>query len=270
MSGYVSRKLRDRSGASARRTVRHEPDEAVESAAESKKPADGGKSAKSSTAATKTAERPASKTKTAPKRPSPRPSPGRRPSPAARRIDQAARRKRFSRGLDWTAIAKRLAPVAAVMVVLAGVAVWGAWVSSDTATTSSRLDDATRSAKAAASAIFSYDYRHFDDSVKNGESHAVGKYAKDYVETTKGLKTQVVKLRARVEADVVDIGIVEDDTTCSTKGGKEYSDGVRVLAFVEQYTRNDNIDGTKDSSSRVELCMVQVGDGWKAANANAK
>lgn len=252
MSGYVPRKLRDRSGVSRTKSSRAITVEA-----------DGSGSPKKS--------RSGSSARTSPKR---RPSPGgaRRPSPKARTT--LASYKRPARTLkEWRRLAVNLTLAALVALLLAGVT----WVGSGYSglqlagvfgRSADVVADAKRDAKTAASALLSYDYRNFNASIKNGKAHTTGHYEKQYVDFLKDLASTVKKEKATVEAQVVDLGTVETDATCSPKKGPSYS-GIEFLAFVNQITRNKNIEGSRIDKSRVVLCMTETAEGWQVADLKA-
>lgn len=124
-------------------------------------------------------------------------------------------------------------------------------------------EQALSAAKSAAEAIFSYDYRSFEESVSNGRQHVTGKFKADYAKTTAGLAKTAKKEKAIMRARVSTAGIVEATP-----------EKVDVLLFVNQYRRNANITGEKVDENRVVLTMVYVeaesgpGD-WLVSNAVA-
>lgn len=123
--------------------------------------------------------------------------------------------------------------------------------------------DALAAAEPAAEAIFSYDYRAFDESVANGRDFVTGKFAGEYARTTASLEAAVKKEKAVIRARV------------SAKGvGEVAADRVEVLLFVNQYRRNVNITGEKVDENRVVLTMVHVvgrrgGSDWLVAEVVA-
>lgn len=251
MSGYVPRKLRDRSGVTRSKGSRDLKVEADKTGS-AKKPRSSGSS------------------RTSPKR---RPSPaGRRPSPKARAPLSSF--KRPARTLaEWRSLAFRLSLAAVAALLLAGVT----WVGSGGSglqlagvfgQSADAVTDAKRDAKTAASALLSYDYRNFDDSITNGKAHTTGHYQKQYVDFLDGLASTVKKEKATVEAQVVDLATVEANATCSPKKGPSYS-GIEFVAFVNQITKNKNIEGSRIDKSRVVLCMTETDQGWKAADLKA-
>jgi Mce-associated membrane protein len=109
--------------------------------------------------------------------------------------------------------------------------------------------DALAAAEQAAEAIFSYDYRAFEESVANGRNYVTGEFAREYEKTTANLKAAVSKEKAIIRARV------------SAKGASDVAaDRVDVLLFVNQYRRNVNITGEKVDENRVVLTMVYVAD----------
>lgn len=148
-----------------------------------------------------------------------------------------------------------------VVSALAGGAAWYFKQQSDVIETARR--DALAAADPAAEAIFSYDYRAFDESVSNGKGFVTGDFAREYAKITAGLEAMAKKEKAIVRAQV------------SAKGAAEVTpDRVEVLLFVNQYKRNVNITGEKVDENRVVLTMVYVpnrpdGGKWLAAGAVA-
>lgn len=148
-----------------------------------------------------------------------------------------------------------------VVSALVGGAAWYFKQQSDVIETARR--DALAAAGPAAEAIFSYDYRTFEESVSNGMDAVTGDFAREYAKITAGLETMAKKEKAIVRAQV------------SAKGAAEVTpDRVEVLLFVNQYKRNVNITGEKVDENRVVLTMVYVpdrpdGGEWLAAGAVA-
>jgi Mce-associated membrane protein len=152
-------------------------------------------------------------------------------------------------------IAVNLAVWTVVAAILAGVA-WYLKDQGDQIDAASR--DATAKAYSAAEAIFSYDYRGFDESVSNGKHFVTGKFKKEYAKTTSGIKATVKKEKAIVRAKVSDASV--SDATATR---------VEVLLFVNQYRRNVNITGEKVDQNRVILTMVKVNGDWLVSDAAA-
>jgi Mce-associated membrane protein len=123
-------------------------------------------------------------------------------------------------------------------------------------------DTAVRQALAAATpaakAIFSYDYRDFDNSVANGRTFVTGTFADEYAQTTSALKATAVSEKAVVLAEVSATGVVEAEP------GQ-----VRLLLYLNQYRRNVNTAGEKVDQNRVVLDLVPVGGDWRVSRATA-
>ena len=147
--------------------------------------------------------------------------------------------------------------VTAILVVagVAGYAWWDSWQAKQRAAASR---EALAVAPAAATAIFSYDYRTFDAAVANGSGFSTGTFASEYAKTTTALKDSVVKEQAVVSAQVSASGVI------SAQPGR-----VEVLLYVNQYRRNVNISGEKVDQNRVVLILVKVDDSWKVSAASA-
>ncbi len=154
---------------------------------------------------------------------------------------------------------KRIALNLAVWTVVAALLAGAAWYSKhngDEIDAASR--DATSAATSAAQAIFSYDYRAFDESVSNGGDFVTGKFSSEYAKTTSGIKATVKKEKAIVRARVSMASVTEASST-----------RVEVLLFVNQYRRNVNITGEKVDQNRVLLTMVKVKGAWLVSDAAA-
>lgn len=97
----------------------------------------------------------------------------------------------------------------AVAVVLAAAVAVAGWTADRHA---GQRDQAVRqalaTAPAAAKALFSYDYRTFDDSIANGRTFATGAFADEYAQTTAALKPTATKQQAVVLAEVSATGVV--------------------------------------------------------------
>jgi Mce-associated membrane protein len=102
---------------------------------------------------------------------------------------------------------------------------------------------------AAAQAIFSYDHRSFDASVANARPYVTGDFAREYEQTTGGLKAAAEQQQAIVRAEVSSAGVVD------VRG-----DRVELLLFVNQHRRNTAINGEKVDQNRVVLTMVPSDD----------
>ena len=153
----------------------------------------------------------------------------------------------------------RLVPALVVAIVLAAAVAVAGWYGDHRA---GQRDQAVRqalaTAPAAAKALFSYDYRTFDDSVANGRTFATGAFADEYAQTTAALKQTATKQQAVVLAEVSATGVVSAGT-----------DRVELLLYLNQYRRNVTTAGEKVDQNRVVLTMVP-GDGeWKVAKATA-
>ncbi|MFG2057557.1 hypothetical protein ACGFI9_26405 [Micromonospora sp. NPDC048930] len=153
----------------------------------------------------------------------------------------------------------RPVPLLAVAVVLAAAVALAAWYGDHRA---GQRDQAVRqalaTAPAAAKALFSYDYRTFDDSVANGRTFATGAFAEEYAQTTAALKSTATKQQAVVLAEVSATGVVSAD-----------QDRVELLLYLNQYRRNVTTAGEKVDQNRVVLTMVPVRGEWKVVKATA-
>lgn len=158
-------------------------------------------------------------------------------------------------------LARRVRAVPALIVVtLLAAAVAGAgWYHMRRA---DQRDIAVRqslaAAPAAAKAIFSYDYRAFDNSVANGRAFVTGAFAEEYAQTTGALKQTASAQQAVVLAEVSSTGVVTAT-----------ADRVELLVYLNQYRRNISTAGEKVDQNRVVLTMVPVDGDWKVSQALA-
>jgi Mce-associated membrane protein len=148
-------------------------------------------------------------------------------------------------------------PLLVVALLLAVAVAVAGWTADHRA---GQRDQAVRlaTAPAAAKALFSYDYRTFDDSVANGRTFATGAFADEYAQTTTALKTTATKQQAVVLAEVSATGVVSAEP-----------DRVELLLYLNQYRRNVTTAGEKVDQNRVVLTLVPVHGEWKVAQATA-
>jgi Mce-associated membrane protein len=154
----------------------------------------------------------------------------------------------------------RLAPairwIAVAVILVIGGLLWYDQVRIKDADNAAR--DCLAVAPAAATAIFSYDYRTFDAGVANGRSFTTGTFTDEYAKTTAALKDTAVKEQAVVSAQTSVGGVVDAGP-----------DRVEVLLYVNQYRRNVNISGEKVDQNRVVLTLTRVDGNWKVSGASA-
>ncbi|SCL27619.1 Mce-associated membrane protein [Micromonospora pallida] len=155
----------------------------------------------------------------------------------------------------------RIGPVPALVVaivVAAVVAGLGWWGNHRTDQRDAAVRQALATAPAAAKAIFSYDYRTFDDSIANGRTFTTGSFADEYAQTTAALKETAAKQQAVVAAEVSATGVVT-----------AAADRVELLVYLNQYRRNVSTAGEKVDQNRVVLTLVPVDGEWKVSRATA-
>ncbi|MFI6327033.1 hypothetical protein ACIBBG_01905 [Micromonospora chersina] len=153
----------------------------------------------------------------------------------------------------------RPVPLLVVALLLAAAVAVAGWTADRRA---GQRDQAVRqalaTAPAAAKALFSYDYRTFDDSVANGRTFATGGFADEYAQTTTALKATATKQQAVVLAEVSATGVVSAEP-----------DRVELLLYLNQYRRNVTTAGEKVDQNRVVLTLVPVHGEWKVVEATA-
>ncbi|MEU9741498.1 hypothetical protein AB0E12_20185 [Micromonospora chersina] len=153
----------------------------------------------------------------------------------------------------------RPVPLLVVALLLAVAVAVAGWTADRRA---GQRDQAVRqalaTAPAAAKALFSYDYRTFDDSVANGRTFATGGFADEYAQTTSALKATATKQQAVVLAEVSATGVVSAEP-----------DRVELLLYLNQYRRNVTTAGEKVDQNRVVLTLVPVHGEWKVVQATA-
>jgi Mce-associated membrane protein len=175
-----------------------------------------------------------------------------------RSLAEAARRLR---ALRLSRLPRRIPVIPALItaIVLAAAVAGAGWYAGhrhlqrDTA-----VRQSLAAAPAAAKAIFSYDYRTYDDSVANGRTFATGAFAEEYAQTTATLKETAAKQQAVVLAEVSSTGVVSAT-----------ADRVELLVYLNQYRRNVSTAGEKVDQNRVVLTMVLVDGDWKVVQAVA-
>ncbi|GIH21241.1 hypothetical protein [Rugosimonospora africana] len=147
----------------------------------------------------------------------------------------------------------------AVAVVLVGAAAGFAWYRADQASGQAEARRAAQlAATPAAQAIFSYDYRTFDQGVTKAKAFVTGSFAKEYAQTTASLKSTATKEQAVVQAKVSSTGVIDAS-----------GDKVELLVYLDQYRTNTNVSGEKVDQNRVVLTMARVGGTWKVSGASA-
>jgi hypothetical protein len=115
--------------------------------------------------------------------------------------------------------------------------------------------DAAGAARTAAGELLAFDYRHIATDVDQAQKLITKPFSTDYAKTTASLKTEAVRLKAIVQADVKDTAI-EDAT----------SKRVVVLLFVDQASVKQLPGQTKPVSrvdeQRVRMTMVHTNGRW--------
>ena len=152
-----------------------------------------------------------------------------------------------------------LIPALTVAIVLTDAVTGLAWFGEHRAAQrDAAVRQALATAPAAAKAIFSYDYRTFEDSIANGRTFATGDFEKEYAQTTAALRETATKQQAVVAAEVSSTGVVSATT-----------ERVELLVYLNQYRRNVNTAGEKVDQNRVVLTLVTVDRQWRVAKAIA-
>jgi Mce-associated membrane protein len=117
---------------------------------------------------------------------------------------------------------------------------------------------AAKAARTAAETLLAYDYRHIADDVANAQKLLTTPFSAQYAETTEGLKTDAVKLKAIVQANVKSVA-VEDAR----------HNRVVVLLFVDQPSVKQLPGQTKPTGrvdeQRVRMTMVRVKGHWRVS-----
>jgi Mce-associated membrane protein len=120
-------------------------------------------------------------------------------------------------------------------------------------------DSAIKAARADATKIFSFDYRHLDADFKAGLAVSTGTFKQEYSRTTTKLVQDLVpKYKAVTLAQVSTAGIVSD-----TK------DSAIVLVFFNQQASSTLLKEPRVTQNRIEMTMVRNGDGWLVSKVKA-
>ena len=155
-----------------------------------------------------------------------------------------------------------LVPVlAALLVVLLGLTGFLGWKASDTAgapAVEMSRTQALASARDAARAVFSYDYRHLAKDFAAGKAVTTGTFADQYSGTTAKLLDFAAKNKATVAADVSDASVVRATET-----------EVVCLVFVNQTSSSSAVETPRITQSRLEMTMKRRGSSWLVASINA-
>jgi Mce-associated membrane protein len=119
---------------------------------------------------------------------------------------------------------------------------------------------ALAAARASATAILSYDYRHLDADFARAAAQTTGSFRTDYQATT---GDAVAKLATQTQAVVV-AQVMAGGIVSST------SERATVLLFVNQTTTSNRLDAAKVDRNRVELTMEKVGSHWLVSGLKAR
>ncbi|MGH3328881.1 MAG: hypothetical protein ACRDPT_14000 [Streptomycetales bacterium] len=118
--------------------------------------------------------------------------------------------------------------------------------------------EALAAAKANASKILAYDYRHLDEDFSAAQKVTTGKFRNDYSKTTSTLKPTATDIKAVVKADVVAGSVVSAEP-----------DRAVVLLFVNQVTTSNRLDAPRVDLNRVRMGLEQVDDTWLVSDVDA-
>lgn len=155
-----------------------------------------------------------------------------------------------------------VAALAAVVVLLAGLAGFLGWRVVDTAgkgPVEQSRTDAVAAARKAAPLVFSYDYRHLDKDFAAGKAVTTGQFQSEYAKTTTKLVSDVApRYKAVVVAEVSAISVVQ---------ASERS--VVTLVFVNQSSASTLNAQPKITTSRLEMTMVKRGNRWLVSRIKA-
>ena len=149
-----------------------------------------------------------------------------------------------------------LAGLAAVTLVVAGVALWvGVKVPSDQA-----VEDAASAAQSAAERavvpILSYDARHIDDSKAAAEQYLTGGYRKQYDDLFNG----IIKQNAPSTGTVLKARLVRSAVVRAS------ADRVQVFVLVDQTRTNKQDKRPQIYKNWVTVTMEKVGGDWLVAD----
>jgi Mce-associated membrane protein len=118
---------------------------------------------------------------------------------------------------------------------------------------------AVKAARADATTIFSFDYRHLDADFKAGLAVSTGTFKQEYTRTTTKLVQDLVpKYKAVTIAQVSTAGIVS-----TTK------DSAVVLVFFNQQASSTLLKAPRVTQNRIEMTMVREGNGWLVSKVRA-
>ena len=157
-----------------------------------------------------------------------------------------------------------LAVLAAASVTTAGVLYATGSARHDRQLAAIRAADAARTesaaaARAAATAVLSYDYRHFDADVTKAMGFLTGSLRSDY-ETLqrRSVEPTARQVHAAVTATVKGVAVVSATPDTAT-----------VLVFVDQLSKNDKIAAPRLDQDRVTMHLTKVGGRWLVSGFDA-
>lgn len=186
-------------------------------------------------------------------------------------------------GRSGRPVSRLLAALVALLVVAVGVLAWWAWpiTSAGTPTFQTEGAAALKAAKADATLVLAYDYRHltegFAAAVKvttdaDGPScpHKVDPQDKAYNAKANCFKSEYTRTHQKV---VVDFATRYKTVVIAavSAGGVERVQGnqVTVLLYVNQQSTNSLSSSAKITQDRVEMVMQKVGGRWLVAGITA-
>ena len=145
-----------------------------------------------------------------------------------------------------------VAVVAALTVVLLGLAAWQWWVQRDIA----QDDEAGRVARAAVAdkveTLLSYRHESFDEDVEAAQGLLTDSFREDYAPTIAEIRKQALREERNQQAEVLAVGLVSAD-----------EDRVRTLVFVNTLSAREQGDADPTvMQNRVTVDLVRSGDDW--------
>jgi Mce-associated membrane protein len=130
------------------------------------------------------------------------------------------------------------------------------------AAVNSARGDAARAARAAATRLLAYDYRHIAADIAASKKLITAPFSGQYAEATSTLQTEAVKLKAIVQADVRTTSV--EDATRSR---------VVVLLFVDQSSikqlPGQSTPVSRVDEQRVRMTMVHAHGTWLVSELSA-
>jgi Mce-associated membrane protein len=146
----------------------------------------------------------------------------------------------------------RVAGIGLVIVALGVVVVISQWQLSDQRSLNSERSSATSAARAYATAVSTYDYRHLKQDFSAVEDESTASFRHTFATSSAALTKVLTQYKATADGKVLASGV-------SSISG----DRAVVVLFVNQTVKNTaQKSGSTTDNSRIEMTLVRPGSKW--------